>query len=206
MHPTSSDYLWFHRDFPALAASYCLTLVKDLSPEELFRRLGGSAGTDAVGVDALVEQAATARRTGPDGLRFAGIADLGSWALMVEPDGSLGVLEEAAEPGSSGTEWVAHHRSEGDVDTFLAYVDSAPLVLLDPAASGNRLGRSPQEITAALRHMGFDLDSPTPAATPRTASAAFALAEVLTGVRLTPALLRGLSFRCGALPAPRMGR
>jgi hypothetical protein len=57
------------------------------------------------------------------------------------------------------------------------------------------------EVADTLRRLGFAFDD-DPLEVDRSAPAAFALAETLTGVRLTPGLLAQASFVCGTCPPP----
>ncbi|MFC8262698.1 DUF6461 domain-containing protein [Streptomyces sp. NPDC057291] len=41
MTTTAADYVWFNERFPQLARAYCITLVHELPPAELLRRLVG---------------------------------------------------------------------------------------------------------------------------------------------------------------------
>ncbi|MGW7367453.1 DUF6461 domain-containing protein [Streptomyces sp. NPDC054841] len=92
----TTDYMWFEERFPDLAEAYRITLVHEVPPAELPRRLGGRAEPARTGFTALVEAAYdfyvpfSGTRT-----RF-GMTPIGSWTFMVEPNGWHGVNEEKA--------------------------------------------------------------------------------------------------------------
>ncbi|WP_329538014.1 DUF6461 domain-containing protein (plasmid) [Streptomyces sp. NBC_01450] len=58
---------------------------------------------------------------------------------------------------------------------------------------------TPDELLDAMHHSGFQFwDETSGTAEPLATGAAFALAEHLTGVRITPELLRDTTFVCGS--------
>ncbi|WP_370088738.1 DUF6461 domain-containing protein [Streptacidiphilus sp. MAP12-16] len=205
MTATAADYLWFQQRFPELASAYCITLVRDVAPAELLHRLDGQEQPTVTSLDAIVRAAVALgdSRRGAD--QLVAMTRVGSWTLMIEPNGSLGVTEEIAGPASTGTRWVSHYHRVNDVDTFLDYTDTAMQTIFESPVSEHGLGGTPAEITASLQEMGFNFGDPLPE-TDLSAPAAFALAEVLTGVKLTPNLLDQATFYCGTCPPPPVRR
>ncbi|WP_395111067.1 DUF6461 domain-containing protein [Actinomadura sp. SCN-SB] len=198
MVATAADYAWFERSFPRLAEAYCLTLVCGLSPPQVLARLGartngphvtGIGGLSALDLDTADEQLIAV--TVADG------GDGGAWALAVEAGGRVGVTEEAVVALSAGTRLVAHQRDAGGSGRFTWAEDGDVRAAFDPNVPGRREGSTPDEPLEAMRAAGFGLDGDE-----RRFHAAFALAENLTGVRVTSEILETSSFHCGLAPLP----
>ena len=60
----------------------------------------------------------------------------------------------------------------------------------------------PDGLVEVMRQVGFDLSENDYASYELRTEAAFALAEYLTGVRLTPELLETAIYVCGTAPVP----
>ncbi|WLQ53885.1 DUF6461 domain-containing protein (plasmid) [Streptomyces poriferorum] len=85
------------------------------------------------------------------------------------------------------------------LDSILWAQDTAGRLTFEPAAPDRRWGTTPDELLEAMRHCGFQLWNETSATAEHLAAeAAFALAEHLTGVRITPELLQNTPFNCGS--------
>ncbi|OEJ96995.1 DUF6461 domain-containing protein [Streptomyces thermolilacinus] len=199
MNATAADYRWLGDHCPELIEAYCLTLVHAVSPEEALRRLRARADGRVTGIPALVEAAAEAWKESGGERHFLGVCEVDGWTLVVEPNGYLGSLDEAAVPLSRDTELVTHFRNVNAVDHFSRYVDGELRLHFEPLFPYARDGADPDGAVALMREVGFDLredDGDLEA----TTEAAFALAERMTGVRLTPELLDGAEFRTGSVP------
>ncbi|MCP9959633.1 DUF6461 domain-containing protein [Streptomyces sudanensis] len=199
MNATAADYRWLGDHCPDLIEAYCVTLVRAVSPDEALRRLRARADGRVTGIAALVGAAARAWRESGGDRHFLGLCAVDGWTLIVEPNGYLGSLHEAAAPLSRGTELVAHFRNVSAVDHFSRYADGEPRLLFEPLSPYARDGAGPGGAAALMREVGFGPreDAADPMA---AAEAAFALAERLTGVRLTPELLDGAEFLTGSAP------
>ncbi|WP_328493801.1 DUF6461 domain-containing protein [Streptomyces sp. NBC_00414] len=200
----TGDYVWFEERFSNLADSYCLTLVHEVPPAELLHRLAGRAEPARTGINELVD-AAHDFYASSNGMRtLFGMTSIGPWTLMVEPNGWHGVDEEKALPASVGTRWISHHdNSDANYDgSFLWIENSDRLLQFGLRDAGRRHGGRPDELLDVIHRLGFafpeepatadDLDG-DPAV-----PAAFALAEHLTQVRLTPSRLADAAFSCGS--------
>ncbi|MGW4494767.1 DUF6461 domain-containing protein [Streptomyces sp. NPDC004376] len=199
MAVSADDYAWFEDRFPDLSEAYCVTLVRGLSPDEVLRRLDGHEEPAVTGVDAMVE-AAFALLDRSDGTRqFVAMTAVGEWTLLIEPNGYAGVTEPVALPASAGTAWVSHFVNINGVDWFLWAEDGVLRLGFEPGFPEERAGSTPDELLDA---MGFPVgdDDPEPDV---SSAAAFALAQHLTGVAVTPELLDGTAFWCGSVPIPR---
>ncbi|WP_405535648.1 DUF6461 domain-containing protein [Streptomyces sp. NBC_00075] len=196
---TATDYTWFQDLFPDLAEAYCFTLVRDLPPSEVLARLGGKAEPSLTGTEAIVE-AAFDLLDRPDSARqLIAMTTVGDWTLLIEPIGYLGVTEERALPASAGTRWVSHFVNINGVSTFLWAEDTVNRLTFEPEVPDQRWGTTPDELLDAMHHSGFQFgDEISDTADYLGVEAAFALAEHLTGVHITPEILRDTAFVCGS--------
>ncbi|MEU7278837.1 DUF6461 domain-containing protein [Streptomyces sp. NPDC045431] len=199
MTTTAADYAWFEDRFPDLAEAYCFTLVENLAPADVLHRLDGREEAPLTGAEA-VGDAAFALFSRTDGTRqLVAMTALGSWTLLIEPNGYLGVTEARALPASAGTRWVSHFVNVNAVDAFLWAEDGVRRLWFEPLFPDERWGTTPDDLLDAMHRIGFhfgDGDAPEP---DLSGPAAFALAEHLTGVALTAELLEGTTFTCGSV-------
>ncbi|MFE2551958.1 DUF6461 domain-containing protein [Streptomyces sp. NPDC059355] len=199
MATTAADYTWFEEDFPDLAESYCVTLVHSMPPSELLSRLGGQAEAEVTGISALVDTAYDL--WGPSTTRtYFGMTALGPWTLMIEPNGWHGVNEEKALPASAGTRWISHYdnANANNDGSFLWAEDTALRLHFELRDAGRRSGTRADDLLDVVRRLGFTFpEEPTDTDDDLAVPAAFALAEHLTGIRVTPALVRNTTFSCG---------
>ncbi|MEV8456470.1 DUF6461 domain-containing protein [Streptomyces sp. NPDC052095] len=199
MATTAADYMWFEEDFPDLAESYCVTLVHDVTPHELTRRLGGQAEPEVTGITTLVDTSydlwdPSTTRT------YFGMTPLGPWTLMVEPNGWHGVNEKKALPASAGTRWISHYdnTNANNDGSFLWAEDTELQLHFELRDAGSRFGTRADDLLDVIRRLGFAFpEEPTETDDDLAVPAAFALAEHITGIRVTPALLRDTTFVCG---------
>lgn len=197
MAATASDYAWWSEHFPGLDNAYCVSLVRGLSPAEVLVRLDGRAEQTCVGVDSLVD-AVDDPHEAQKGRQLYGAAALGGWTLVIEPNGFLGVTEARAQAASRGTRWISHFRNINNVDQFVWAQDGVLLLAFAPLFPDTRRGARPDAVLDAMHRAGFAFGDEVPEADIRPGEAAFALAEHLTGVRLTPESLRYTAFTCGS--------
>lgn len=196
---TAADYLWFQEHFPDLAEAYCFTLVHNLPPSEVLARLGGEAETSLTGTAAIVDAAFELLDHSDNTRQFIAMTTVGDWTLLIEPIGYLGVTEERALPASAGTRWVSHYVNINGHDAFLWAEDTVKRLTFEPTVPDYRSGTTPDELLDAMHHSGFQFwDEVSDTADSVAVEAAFALAEHLTGVRVTPELLRDTAFVCGS--------
>ena len=203
MSATALDYTWFSDRFPGLAEAYCLTLVKGLTPAGLLGRLGAREECRVTGAEELLEPAYQAWEEHEGERLFVAATAVGDWALAVEPNGYLGTLDEAIIPLSKGTRLVSHFRNVNAVDHFYWLDDGDVCLHFEPLFPTDRDGSDPDGLVEAMRQVGFDLDENDDASDEFNTEAAFALAEHLTGVRLTPEVLETATYLCGTAPIPR---
>ncbi|MET8829511.1 DUF6461 domain-containing protein [Streptomyces sp. NPDC004610] len=198
MTKTAADYTWFENDFPDIAEAYCFTLVRDTTPAELISRLQGRPEAPLRGIAAVVDAAFARYDTEEGNRQLVAMTTVDTWTLLIEPNGYLGVTEEEALPASAGTSWISHFTNINALGTFLWAEDQVLRLCFDPMFPDDRWGAAPDELLDVMRRIGFHLgvEAPEPDLSPQ---AAFALAEHLTGVAVTPALLRDTMFTCATV-------
>jgi hypothetical protein len=191
---TAADYLWFEERFPDLAEAYCFTLVNNLAPSDLLQRLSGEEHPALTGVAEVVDAAYDLGDT----QQLIAMTTIGSWMLMIEPNGYLGVSEERALPASAGTTWVSHFCNINGVDSFLWAEDATTRLVFEPMFPDSRWGNTPDHQLEAMHRIGFHFGTEEPEID-QSVAAAFALAGEVTGVRLKPGLLESATFTCGSV-------
>jgi hypothetical protein len=127
--------------------------------------------------------------------------DGGDWALGFEFNGYLGVTEELIVPLSAGTRVVSHYSSVAGPDQFYWVEDRDIRLHFDPIEPAYRDGSTPDAVVDVMREVGFDLREDEDN-NEHCAAAALALAERLTGVRVTSALLAEADYACGIVLEP----
>ncbi len=200
---TARDYGWVKGRFPGLAEAYCVTLVRGVAPGALLERLGADdLGKVVVGAEDLTEWAYDLWDE-EDGDRLpVGVSAVGEWTLMVEANGYVGVTEKLVGPASAGTTLVSHFVNVNAVDHFQWYEDGDLRLTFEPLFPFNRSGSDPDGLVDAMREAGFDLSDGEDREYRHGGEAAFALAERITGVRLTAELLGSARYICGLVDRP----
>lgn len=207
---TAADYEWIN-DYAELAEDYCVTLVRGATVQEFLRRLHAEPQGDVAGY-AELEQWTKDVREGPLGSvhpigATTVLGDQGEWVLGLEINGLLGTLPHLLAPLSTGTRLVSHFctinahddRFQWD-DQFHWYEDGTLRTFFEPLFPTERSGSTPDELVAPMREVGFSLREEEDLSDAPTTEAAFALAERLTGVHLTPDLLTDTTFTVGLVP------
>lgn len=202
MTATAADFTWFDDRFPGLAEAYCITLVRGMAPEELLERLRATDPIHLKGAESLVEPAYDAWDVHDGDRLFIAAAQVGDWVLAIEPNGYLGTLDQVILPLSQGTRLVSHFRNVNAVDHFHWCEDGDLRLHFEPLFPFSRDGSDPDGLEPVMRQVGFDLSDKDDRQYQLNTEAAFALAEHLTGVRLTPELLEIAEFLCGTAPLP----
>ncbi len=195
---TAVDYQWFAERPAGLAEAYCLTLVRGLTPAEFLRRVGAAPGVRYAGLGPMFEPSMDIGRGGAELL--IGVTPVagtgGEWALGVEINGFLGATEEVLLALSEGTVAVSVYRNFNATDHFYWAEDGDIRLDFTPAEPRYRDGSTPDAVLGLMRQVGFDLDDDD-GMLEGSDEAALALAERLTGVRLTAELLEGATFESG---------
>jgi hypothetical protein len=204
MAATAADYAWFDADPESyLGDPYCLTLVRQVTPAEFMARIGARPQAPRTGWEALWDPSMEAMSADPM-LLFIGATTVpgegGDWVMSVELGGYLGITEEIILGLSEGTRLVSHYSNNGP-DHFFWAEDRDLRLEFNPVEPAYREGSTPDALVEVMREVGFDL-SRDGDNFETSGAAAFALAERLTGVRVTAQLLEDATYTCGIVPAP----
>ncbi|MEU9327258.1 DUF6461 domain-containing protein [Streptomyces canus] len=202
---TATDYGWLKERYALLMEAYCVTLVRDIAPEELLEELGADGRSRIVGVAGL--SGPSYEVCAPSRL-FVGATAIGNWTLMVEFNGYLGITDKAMLPVSRGRTAVSHFLNVNAVDRFCWYENGDLRLHFEPLFADARYGSHPDELLTEMRESGFDLeereeDGDHDAYYAALTGASFAFAHRLTGIRLTPELFATNEFLCAVAPVPR---
>lgn len=203
---TAADYAWFEDRPAGLAEAYCLTLAQGLSPAGFLARVAARSGPTLTNVAALFAPSMRLWDEHPEKGMLIGVTtvpgDGDDWALAVEVNGYLGVTEEIIVSLSAGTRVISHYYSGGSgAGRFYWAEDRDVRLHFNPSEAAYRDGSTPDAAVDLMREAGFDL-SPEGDNDEDGAEASLALAERLTGVRLTPELIEQAIYTCGIVPVP----
>jgi hypothetical protein len=203
------DYLWTE-DWPFFTSDgYCLALVGNSTPEDVLSKL--SALDDRLTVtgvrDAFITGYDLGERHGVDGdgRQLAAVADAGDgWTIMIQAPGYIGISQL-----SMGRIIVDHEVVAHGADRFVWWSGGAQRISFEPLLPQSDLrgvlaDRQPEESRTYIIGLidevgGIDL-AETPGREFHHVAGSFALAERLTGVRITAELLTGSRFMVAVVP------
>jgi hypothetical protein len=200
----AADYAW--ADDGWLFSAYCLTLVRGVTPREFMDRLGAHIAFDALQLEQFAEISLD-YWDDPDlgDVRLIGATtvagDGDDWTLALEVNGFLGVTSELVIPVSAGTRLVSHYSSGNGLGEF-CWIENGDIRLeFKPVFAFRREGSTPDALLDDMEQIGFSLDENGEDVGPTT-TAALALADRLTGVRVTGTMLGDAVFLCGTARIP----
>jgi hypothetical protein len=191
----AEDYTWFAKTH--LYEAYCLTLVRGLGRSDALARIDAEPTGSVFGLMNFINYAydnASWRTGSPFPI---GAVELDGWTLLVEANGFLGVTAAVIRPLSAGTRVVSHYRNVDAEDRFCWMDDGELRLQFEPLFPYIREGSEPDSLIDVMRQVGFDLRNIEDHDYELHTEAAFALAEHLTGVRLTYELLDTADYLCG---------
>ncbi|RFU42767.1 hypothetical protein DZF91_04990 [Actinomadura logoneensis] len=204
MTASTSDYAWFS-DFRRgwLSESYCLSLIQGLAPAEFLARLGADVQGEFQGLEAyadLDEEFQDGQVVYGDYM-LVGAASVpgsdGPWTLALEVNGSLGIDDRFMGPASAGTQAISHFRNAKAITYFHWWQDGEKRTAFEWPRE--RSGSTPDALLEVMQRVGYDLDSDDrDLGTPGL----FALAEELTGVRVTAEMLESATYTAGIVTIP----
>jgi hypothetical protein len=188
----AADLIWPLRDAD-LAAGFCFTLVQNLKPAEVIKRLGGKE----------LERVEWHQLVGPgdgevdDSRRyFIGLARLGDWTLIAEDAGDLGVTPDIVGPLSAGRSVLAFHSDATGRGRLLVLEDEDVLLDFDSQTPERWGGSKPGDFVPAMRAAGLlggtDVTEPT--------GPALAFLAAQTGIALTRELLDDRTYLLVTVP------
>lgn len=185
---TVADYAWWSEWRPDWAEAYCVTLVGDMTAEDVVTSLGADSAGSVQGFDALSERVVDGWAGDYDPAQAVlGVSDVdGGWALVVEVNGYVGVTERLIGPMSAGRTIVSHFRNVNAVRRFNWWRNGRLLVDFDTMFPADRFGAEPDAIVDDIRGVGIPLDAETDEILGVDLNAAgFALAQRITGIACT---------------------
>ncbi|MEV0532518.1 DUF6461 domain-containing protein [Kitasatospora sp. NPDC050463] len=210
----ATDYAWLEtEEFAPILEAYCLTMVEGLSGAELLRRFGAVPGRRVTGIQEVLEaweryedgdcdadEALHGRED--EALMVVAVVELDGWAVALEVNGYLGTTWELLPGLAEGTRLVSHFRNVNAVDHFHWQEGERNRLHFEPLFPAERDGSDADAVAELLAKVGFDVSAADDRDIERTTTAAFALGEELTGLRLTPEWLRTAEFVIGYAPEP----
>ncbi|MDV9169421.1 DUF6461 domain-containing protein [Streptomyces sp. W16] len=204
---TAADYGWIRSSsspfsYP-LESGYTLVLVRGVSPAELLAVAGAEPRGVCEGLDELIEQHLELidESDGWDACVLAGACTVpgeeGDWTLALALGGDfwpLGFMETL----SAGSRVVTHSSNGGKPMHFFHWYENGELRTEFEWPTVRR-GSSPDELNSLICEVGLGLTDEEASRVDRKA-AVFALAERLTGVRVTAELLKLAEYQTAEMP------
>ncbi|MFE2537506.1 DUF6461 domain-containing protein [Streptomyces sp. NPDC059371] len=202
---TAADYGWIRSSSSLFAygleVGYTLTLVRGVSPSELFRIVGAEPRGVCQGLSEFIEaqqEFLDEYEEWPEAFlagAFTVPGEGADWTLALEFGGDLGTRPRLMEALSAGTRAVSHSSNGGKpMDFFHWYEEGQLRTTFEWPA--NRTGSTPDELNGVMMEVGLNPSGDEHPAVDRKA-AVLALAERLTGVRVTEGLLAEAEYQVG---------
>ncbi|MFJ6483767.1 DUF6461 domain-containing protein [Streptomyces sp. NPDC091682] len=205
---TAADYGWIHSPSSMFAFGmefgYSLTLVRGVSPSELFRIVGAEPQGVCEGLGELIHEQQEflgGYDTWPDSFlagAFTVQGEGGDWTLVLEFGGGLDMRTDIMEAISAETCAVSHSSNGGKPMDFFHWYEQGELrtTFEWPA---DRTGSTPDALNPLMLAVGLD---PSGEGEPEVdvKTAVLALTERLTGVRVTQELLAEAEYHVGEMP------
>ncbi|MDV5143459.1 DUF6461 domain-containing protein [Streptomyces sp. SBC-4] len=205
---TAHDYAWIRSSSLfryALERGYGLTLARDVTPGAVLRAMGAEPQGRCTGADALIEREEDrldATDYGDDSFivgAFTVPGTGGDWTLVLHFDGGVGMRPDFLETLSTGGRTVTHSSNGGKpMHLFSWYEDGGLRTAFEWPTT--RDGSTPDDLVSVMREVGFDLSEGATSPVTDTKAAVLALAERLTGVRVTEELLKDAEYELGYVP------
>ncbi|QFG24279.1 DUF6461 domain-containing protein [Actinomadura sp. WMMB 499] len=203
MATTATDYRWIN-DYPGLTEAYCVTLVRGVSVQQFLQGMRAEPEESIPGYSAFEDRTweVWGEHDGDHYLIGATSVpgDEGEWVLGLEVNGFLGTVNQLVAPLSHDTRLVSHFCNVNAVDRFLWYDDGTLRTSFEPLFPTQRATPDPDGLVGLMEEVGFDLREGDEHDFSMLTEAAFALAERLTGVRVTPDVLDDATFATGLVP------
>jgi hypothetical protein len=202
MTASAADYAWF-RDYRrgSLQEMYCMTLVQGLTPAEVLARLGADPQGEFAGFDAFAERDMEFQDSQDlyGDYMFVGATSVpgrdGPWTLVVEINGTVGTDGPLMALVSERRRVVSHYCNTNALSLFHWWEDGELRTQFEGPL--HRSGSTPDALTEAMAQAGFDLVNGG-----GNLAAGLALAEELTGVRVTADLLDNALYTTGIVEMP----
>lgn len=214
---TFEQYRWVKEE-AWIQSAYCITLISAIGPDDVLASLKARRTRPVVrgAEEALFEGSELAEEQGLSGMdqQVVAVATAGDgWTLMIESNGYIGITDAAMASLTAGHEVVAHSQNVNGDNHFVWWYDGVKQVyfnpltpawdLVGPGAACQSSARAVARVTELIGDVGgIELDDPPPGGRVeyRHVEGAFALAERLTGVAVTPHLLVDSTFTVTVVP------
>ncbi|MET7568320.1 DUF6461 domain-containing protein [Streptomyces sp. NPDC005492] len=191
------------RDFHGgyLLEGYTLTLVRGLSPQEFLDLIGAEPQGDFAGFDAFVARDHAFQEDEVDwgDHFFVGAIPVrgedADWVLALEINGGIEIHTDAMNHATSGTRGVSHFLSPNASHLFSWWEDGELRTRFEGPL--HREGSTPDDLVDHMRRAGCDFETGYCGL-----EEYIALAEELTGVRVTPDMLQNGVYSTGIAEAP----
>ena len=186
---------WFIDERNGFDMAHCITLVEQVSIDDLLDRLNAEQTTGTSSFADFLEDASL-QLDDDDDHALIGVADVGRWSLLIESNGFEATRPERKKALSRGTTTVTLYAGISSSSEYSVNVDGEEQLSFDwmfPGAHrGSRSAAFVEEMLAA--GLSFEEDDGS-----ENEAAALAFVEKLTGVRLTVGLLNGLTLRTAVI-------
>lgn len=176
------------------------------TPREFLARLGVTPYPDQEGLEGLFSTHWNDPLVIDDHWQFIGATQVlghdGPWTLAVELNGWIGDSGKYMEPASAATRALSHYQNASGRASFNWWEDGELRTTFEWPRK--RRGSTPDDLVEAMQRVGFDL---SPQGQDPGQPGKIALAEELSGVRVTAELLANSSYACGYFgPLPAVYR
>ncbi|MFJ9118988.1 DUF6461 domain-containing protein [Streptomyces sp. NPDC102394] len=211
---TAHDYAWIRTSplfLHMMESGYSLTLIRGWAPNDVLHAMQAEPRGTGEGTAGLIA-ADDAHRAESDydywdesyvAGAFSTSGPRDDWTLVLGFDGGLGIVDACARRLSKGGRVVAHSANGGKPIHLFHWFEDGELrtTFEEPSA---RDGNAPDQLVPLLREVGFPLtpegrlEESAPDVDRKAAT--LALAERLTGIRVTESLLQEATYALGLVP------
>ncbi|WP_437427193.1 DUF6461 domain-containing protein [Williamsia muralis] len=190
------NYAWTSRATD-LFNGFSLTYVRDATVAGVIDSLP-TVGDEVRSADfrTLAEGSSRLREEVGGERQYVGLFQVNEWSVMYESNGYVGATPSISGPLSLGREVISHHRNISNaLETFHRFVDGELRTHFQPKFPDMRYGTSPDELLPMMHEIGgFNLTDADTFTANDTMAATFALCDALSGLQLSPALLRNSRY------------
>ncbi|MGI8331342.1 DUF6461 domain-containing protein [Actinomadura scrupuli] len=199
MTASVADYAWVKDSLLRSHLGYCIGLVQQIFPQQVLDRFKADRQGDYDGLAALYSRNDEVQERldyNWGDFQFVGATQVtgthGKWTLTVEFNGLAAIDHSLMRHVTTGTTAVSHSINPVAVGRFCSWRDGHLLTWFETPYQGS--GEAPEALDEVISRVGVGSHDS------RKAEGYFALAEELTGIRLTPYLLDQAVFSTGIVP------
>ena len=190
MSASADEYLWLEQPPYEgwIQSGYCVTTVTGLRAVEVIAALDTVPLRNVAGFIGMFDDAYE-RWAGPNAgkVLLAGFRDIPAGTLIIEDNGYLGTIPSLMRPLSRGRDIVSHYANVNAHDRLTHWRDGETLVDIEPLTHAEHVPIS-DSLRRQAADCGLDLGPIDPyEGDEHLRPHVWALAERLSGIRLTPA-------------------